>query len=100
MNDDAKHKEIMDVLEQQNQVLKGISTRQDNHEKLDDERFQKIPTTEDIEKVVEATMKKVLFSSSKWTYRGIIVIAVLFGSLAAIGGGLKVVLAWFGFSKM
>lgn len=89
---EGQHKEIMAGIQR-------ITERQDNHEKNDDARFNAIPSKEDMKTVVEDTMKEVLFSTSKWTYRAIIVIAVLFGSLLTIGGGFKLVLGWFGFIK-
>ncbi len=100
MESDLKHKEIIDRLTAQDEVLKGISTRQDNHEKNDDNRFNAIPSKDDMRAVVETTMKEVLFSGSKWTYRAIIVIAVLFGSILTIFGGFKAILMWFGFQKL
>lgn len=100
MSEDVRHKEILAILEKQNEMLKGISSRQDKHEQADTERFESIPNKVDIKEVVEETMKEVFYSGSKWTYRTIIVVAVIFGSLIAIGGGLKMVLAWFGFNRI
>lgn len=113
---DQKHKEIMKALEKQDEVLRNISLRQDDHEKrqndhekIDKERFDQIPvkpTEEEVlrqkqefEESVERVMKKVLFSGSKWTYRAIIVVAILFGSIITIGGGLKWLLALIGFTR-
>lgn len=99
-HDEQKHKEIMDT-------LKAIALRIDDHEVLDTKRFSEVvtkPTPEEIQKnkeefeeSVQNAMTKALFSTSKWTYRTLIVVAIIFGSLATIGVGLKTILGWVGF---
>ncbi len=100
MTEESKHKEIMETLEKQNEMLKGISSRQDKHEANDDARFNAIPSKNELEVLMEDTMRKVFFGLSKGTYGWIKILAVIIGSLAVIGGGLKWLIGYFGFTRL
>lgn len=100
MSDDHKHKEIMDT-------LKDISDKMKNHEDLDNKRFANVvtkPTEREIKEQqlaleisVENAMKKAISDSGKWSYRALIVVAVIFASITTILVGFKTILGWIGF---
>lgn len=59
-----------------------------------------LATKEDIENIVRNTMVDVLFKAGRGTKAVIITLAVIFGSVAVIGGGFKWLLGFIGFTYM
>lgn len=67
-----------------------------------EEQGKKIMSKEELKKVVrdvvQETMKEILFTTGKGTKAVIITLAVVIGSLAVIGGGIKWILGFIGYT--
>lgn len=90
-----------------NTKLGAIVQWQQDHEKHDDGRFGKleerldcIPDRVEMEEIVKKTINDTIFSTAKSTKVLIITVATLIGAFAVIGGGLKTLLAWAGFTML
>lgn len=59
-----------------------------------------IPNKEEISEIVRDTMKDVLFKTGKSTKAILLTTAVVIGALVVIGGGLKAILGWIGFTYL
>lgn len=93
MTEIERHKEIMDT-------LKDISLRQDTHEKLDNERFKNVMNPDQLEVLMEGTMRKVFFGLGQGTLFWIKTIAIVIGALTVIGGGTKWFIGWIGYTRL
>jgi len=90
-----------------NTKLGEISQWQKDHERHDDARFRKIeerldslPDRNEIEDIVKRAISDVFVGTAKSTKFVIITLASIIAALTVIGGGLKTVLAWLGFTFM
>ncbi len=90
----AEIKDLRQDIQMMMDIQKVANQRFDDHAQAD------LDFQDSIDARVEKAMKNVLFGSGKWTYRAIIVIAVIVGSLITIGGGFKMLLSWLGFTKL
>ncbi len=63
-----------------------------------EKHVEQLPTKDDVAKIVEDTMKEVLFRTGKGTKAIILTTAVIVGALVVIGGGVKWLLGIIGFS--
>ncbi len=62
--------------------------------------IKKIPTEEKIAEIVRGVILEIFKSLGKDTKAGIIALAVIIGSIAVIGGGLKWILGFIGFQYL
>lgn len=65
-----------------------------------EEAIKKLATKDEMAMIVRETMKEVFLTIGKGTKATIITLAVILGSLAVIGGGIKWLLGFIGFSYL
>lgn len=62
--------------------------------------LSKLPTADDMDEIVRQALKEVFLQTGKGAKAVIITLAVVIGSIAVIGGGLKSLLGFIGFQYL
>jgi hypothetical protein len=98
MTEQPTNADLLEALEKHSRVLSAHTKEDHIYQTKNDERWDNLPN--EIRKIFAEELGKFFKVSGLNTKTFLVTAAVIIGALTVIFGGLKAMLAWFGFSQI